>query len=98
MFNGKTLGISDEEGQPVVDDSFLILVNASDGGVEYHLPDPPNKSPWRQVLDTENIDDPFYEIEEHDKVIVGGRAVRVYSDGAEHTALQPGGKKPSKTL
>ncbi len=98
MFNGKTMGVSDEEGNPVVDDSFLILVNAADSGVEYILPEPPNKTPWRQVLDTENIDDPFYEIEEHDKVIVGGRAVRVYSDGGEHTALKSGGRRPSRTL
>ena len=31
MFNGHTLGVMDEDGEPVFDDSFLILVNASDG-------------------------------------------------------------------
>ncbi len=73
----------------MIDDSFLILVNASDNGVEYVLPEPPNKTPWRQVLDTENIDDPFYETEVHDKVILGGRSVRVYSDGMEASAKAP---------
>jgi glycogen operon protein len=98
LLNGKTLGVMDDEGAPVVDDSFLILVNASDQGVEYTLPEPPNRSPWRQVLDTENIKDPFYETEVHDKVILGGRSVRVYSDGVEETAKAPVKQRPAKTL
>jgi isoamylase len=98
MLNGKTLGVMDEEGNPVEDDSFLIIVNAADQGVEYKLPEPPNTSPWRQVLDTENIDDPFAENEVHDQVIVGGRAVRVYSDGIEKSAEAPAKKRLAKTL
>ena len=98
MFNGHTLGVMDEDGEPVYDDTFLILVNASDIGVEYVLPDPPNSKPWRQILDTENIDDPFYTAEVHDKVIVGGRSVRVYNDGAEPVAEAPVKKPLAKTL
>jgi glycogen operon protein len=98
MLNGKTLGVMDEEGAPVVDDSFLILVNASDQGVEYVLPSPPNQTPWRQVLDTENIMDPFCEAEVSEKVIVGGRAVRVYSDGQEKVASSPVKQKLARTL
>jgi isoamylase len=98
MFNGHTLGVMDEDGEPVYDDTFLILVNASDIGVEYVLPDPPNSKPWRQILDTENIDDPFYTAEVHDKVIVGGRSVRVYNDGDEPVAEAPAKKRPAKTL
>ena len=98
MFNGKTLGVMDEEGNPVVDDSFLILVNASDQGVEYTLPPAPDKTPWRQVLDTENIDNPFCESKVDEKVIVGGRAVRVYSDGVEKSAEAPVRKKLARTL
>src|ERR1700761_1475392 len=98
MFNGHTLGVMDEDGEPVHDDSFLIFVNASEIGVEYVLPDPPNSKPWRQILDTENIDDPFYSAEVHDKVIVGGRSVRVYNDGDEPVAEAPAKKRPAKTL
>ncbi len=61
MLNGQTLQVMDDEGHPVVDDSFLILVNAADEGVEYVLPEPPDGNPWRQVLDTENIENPFCE-------------------------------------
>jgi glycogen operon protein len=80
MFNGKTLGVMDDEGEPVIDDSFLIFVNASDNGVEYKLPEAPGKTPWRQLVDTESINDPFCTCEVGESVIVGGRAVRVYTD------------------
>jgi glycogen operon protein len=83
MLNGTTLAITDEDGCPIVDDCFLILVNAAAEGVEFTLPAPPAAFPWRQVLNTENIDDPFAEEEVDAKVIVGGRALRVFSDGSE---------------
>ena len=81
MFNGETLGVSDDEGKPIFDDSFLLLVNAAEEGVEYSLPESPSKRAWRQIIDTESIDDPFCEGAVDAKVIVGGRAIRVYSDG-----------------
>jgi isoamylase len=97
MLNGKTLGVMDEEGAPVTDDSFLILVNASDQGVEYVMPPAPGQTPWHQVLDTESIQDPFCQSKVDEKVIVGGRAVRVYSDAVQE---QQGGsrKKLARTL
>ncbi|SEF74473.1 glycogen operon protein [Bryocella elongata] len=98
LLNGRTLDVTDEEGEAVVDCSFLILVNAAPDGVNYVLPDPPNKTPWRQVLDTENIADPFYETEVHDQVILGGRTIRVYSDGVEASAKAPSKTRPAKTL
>jgi isoamylase len=98
MLNGKTLGVMDEEGAPVVDDSFLILVNASDQGVEYVLPKPPAQTPWHQVLDTENVEDPFHEATVEDKVIVGGRAVRVYSDAVKEQVEAGSRKKLARTL
>jgi isoamylase len=97
MLNGKTLGVMDEDGHQVFDDSFLMIVNAADQGVEYMLPEPPDGVPWKQVLDTENIDDPFSEAEVAEKVIVGGRAVRVYSDCGEHLD-QVEKHRPAKTL
>ena len=61
MLNGKTPQVSDENGDPLKDDSFLMLVNASHEGVEFTLPPVPNGSPWCQVMDTENVNDPFHE-------------------------------------
>jgi len=80
LLNGKTLAISDEDGHPIVDDSFLILVNAAAEGVEFLLPATPAGTRWTQILDTENIKDPFAPVENGEKVIVGGRALRVFRD------------------
>lgn len=98
MLNGKTLDVMDEEGEMVIDDSFLILVNASEAGVEYTLPLPLDKSPWRQVMDTENLGNPFEHTEVGEKVIVGGRAVRLYMDGTDALPNAPAKRKPAKTL
>jgi isoamylase len=98
MFNGKTLNQTDEEGEKIVDDSFLILINAADSGVEYALPEAPGKSPWRQVLDTESIDDPFCEATVSAKVILGGRSIRVYSDSVEETGKMANKQRPARTL
>jgi isoamylase len=80
MLNGKTLQISDEDGKPIKDESFLLLVNASPDGVEFKLPPPPNGAPWSQILDTEDLDHPFDETKMSEKVIVGGRSMMVFCD------------------
>ena len=80
LLNGKTLQVTDEDGNWVVDDSFLLLVNAADGGVEFTLPPSPSGNPWCQIVDTENIENPFVETEPGEKVIAGGRALKLFSD------------------
>jgi glycogen operon protein len=80
MFNGKTLQITDEDGHPIIDNSFLILVNAAHEGVEFTLPPPPAGTLWKQVLDTEDIDDPFAKTRPKKKLILGGRSMRVFRD------------------
>jgi isoamylase len=85
LLNGCTLQTSDEDGNWIVDDSFLLLVNAADQGVEFTLPPSPRGKPWRQILDTENIDDPFAARELDPKVIVVGRALKLLSDGGAKT-------------
>lgn len=81
MLNGKTLETADDEGDPLEDDSFLILVNASAEGVEFTLPPPPASEPWTQVMDTQNIEDPFQMEDAGATVIVGGRSMMLFSDG-----------------
>jgi glycogen operon protein len=77
LLNGNTLQVSDEEGNPVIDDSFLIMVNAAHEGVEFTLPPTPNGGRWSHVIDTENIDDPFRSSELGEKIILGGRSMMV---------------------
>jgi isoamylase len=80
LLNGQTLQVTDEEGHPIIDDSFLLIVNAASEGVEFTLPPSVNVNGWCQVIDTENIDNPFAEMKVGDKVIVGGRSLKLLSD------------------
>ena len=82
MLNGKTLNAMDEDGDPLIDDSFLMVINAFHEGVEFKLPDPPNGRPWKYVLNTENVDDPFAETPTEGSVIAGGRTFILLSDAA----------------
>jgi isoamylase len=86
MLNGKTLGYTDDEGNPLEDDSFLIMINAYHEGVEFTVPPPPNGTPWKFCMRTENIEDPFAEAELEEKVIVGGRSMVLLTDGSHSAA------------
>ena len=83
MLNGKTLGVTDEEGRAVTDDSFLVLVNAYHEGVNFKLPDTPDHRDWIQLIDTQHIDDPFKEVPTTEDVILGGRSIRIFRDGTQ---------------
>ena len=39
FLNGQTLEVTDEKGQPIIDDSFLLIINAAQDGVEFTLPE-----------------------------------------------------------
>jgi isoamylase len=80
LLNGQTLQATNEEGHPITDDSFLLLVNASHEGVEFTLPPPLAGPRWNQVVDTEKIDSPFAKVVLGKKVIVGGRSLKLLSD------------------
>lgn len=80
LLNGKTLQVTDEDGRPVIDESFLLLVNAAHEGVEFSLPDSPSGRPWLQIVETEKIEDPFAQIAASEKVILGGRSLKLLSD------------------
>ena len=80
LLNGQTLQICDDNGAPVIDHSFLLLVNAAVEGVEFTLPPAPTGNPWMQVMDTESIEDPFAPSAAAATVIVGGRSLRLFND------------------
>jgi isoamylase len=80
LLNGQTLEITDEEGKAIMDDNFLLIVNASPEGVEFKLPISPSSHTWTLVMDTENIEDPFVEIELEGSIITGGRSFKLLSD------------------
>ena len=80
LLNGKTLNVADENGNPVEDDTFLILINAAPDGVEFKLPEPLNGTAWKVVMKTENIEDPFAIGQLDKKIIVGGRSMVLLND------------------
>ncbi len=49
--SGEALPEVDEQGQPVRDDTFLILFNATEGMVSFVLPNG-NGIAWQRVFDT----------------------------------------------
>jgi pullulanase/glycogen debranching enzyme len=56
--NGEALRMRDEHGQPVRDDSFLLLFNAHVDAVTFTLPGTPWGERWTTVFDTA-LDQPF---------------------------------------
>jgi glycogen operon protein len=81
MLNGRTLQVMNEDGDWLMDDSFLLLVNASHQGVEFTLPESPSGNHWQLILNTEDAEEPFAVVADiDDKVIVGGRGLKLLSD------------------
>jgi isoamylase len=75
MFNGHTLDVTDDFGQPVTDDTFLVILNSYHQKVRYTLPDSPNGRGWRLVLDTAEAEDPFLAREVEREFDVVGRSL-----------------------
>ena len=50
--NGEAIAEPDMRGEPVVDDSFLLLFNAAANGVDFALPPESFGERWTCVLDT----------------------------------------------
>ena len=73
--------LSSKGGEPILDDSFLLVVNAAHEGVEFTVPPSPSGKAWLQSL-TENVKDPFVRAPVADKIIMGGRALKLLSDAA----------------
>jgi glycogen operon protein len=52
---GNAITETDDRGEPIVDDSLLILLNAHHEPVPFILPDDPNDHGWDMVLDTQQL-------------------------------------------
>jgi isoamylase len=78
MLNGATLGITDELGNPINDDSFLILLNAHHEAVTFHLPPTPGGGKWRTVLNTNEIANPFKLKRPKRTAILEGRSLQLF--------------------
>ncbi len=90
MYNGNTLDQVDEMGQPIADDSFLILLNSYHDCVTYTLPPSPRGKGWTLVMDTHDIEQPFKSEKMAGQMDVPGRSVALLvEDGDQEPARGP---------
>ncbi len=75
LFNGGTLAETDGLGEPIKDDSFLLLLNSYGENVTYTLPQSPQNRGWKLLLDTNDLEDPFREKALDGALDVAGRSV-----------------------
>ena len=83
MFNGQTLDSVNEMGQPVTDDTFLILLNSAENTVTYTLPPSVHHMGWELVLDTSNLQEPFGSATMNGTFDVQPRSLVVMKEAAE---------------
>jgi glycogen operon protein len=79
LLNGDAIPEPDRRGEPVRDDSFLLLFNASHGDLTFAVPEPPGGL-WTCVLDTTTaylFDDDGPAVRAGEKLTVEGRSVQV---------------------
>ena len=74
FLNGDELGMRDARGEPITDDSFLLLFNASEAEIDFTIPTGPYGDEWSAVIDT---NDPMLEAGE--RVAKAGEEVPVES-------------------
>jgi glycogen operon protein len=75
LLNGAAIAERDPRGQPITDDSFLIILNAHDDTIVWTLPTEPGDR-WRIVIDTSTTT--YVEpVGASDPLSVDGRSVLV---------------------
>ncbi len=52
MLNGETLGDVNESGEPVKDDTFLIMLNCHHEPIQFYMPKPATADKWEIIIDT----------------------------------------------
>jgi glycogen operon protein len=77
LLNGETLQVTDELGQPVIDDSFLVLLNAHHEAVSFVIPAAPGGGKWKCVLNTNELETPFKTCPVRKKIKLEGRSIQV---------------------
>ncbi len=75
MLNGQTLSIEDDLGNPVLDDSFLLLLNAHHETVTFQLPPAPEGGRWKCLINTNEVANPFKSSPARKRINVEGRSL-----------------------
>jgi isoamylase len=52
MLNGQTMGDVDGAGEPIQDDTFLMMLNCHHEPIQFYVPKPPTAEKWEIIIDT----------------------------------------------
>jgi isoamylase len=77
FLNGEAIGEPGSRGERIVDDSFLLLYNASHEDIDFTMPKPEFGQMWTCVLDTDHNLDPLQEVKAGETIAVTGRSTVV---------------------
>jgi isoamylase len=91
MLNGRTLNTKDQEGRPVVDDSFLILMNAYHEGIEFKMPPCPSGGYWEAVMNTDDLHEEFANRRVGESIVVAGRSMVLLTECSPDPNLDEAG-------
>ncbi|MCL1801072.1 MAG: glycogen debranching protein GlgX, partial [Promicromonosporaceae bacterium] len=89
FLNGDALPETDNRGNPLVDDSFLLLFNAHYQDVEFTLPSANYGSEWLLVLDTNSPVSPETKLSAGAKITLAQRSMVAFVRPPLHTTAQP---------
>jgi len=95
FFNGRGIRGTDERGQSIVDDSFLLLFNAHDDALEFALPPEEYGAAWNTVIDTAGIDEDEQRHLPQQSVRVAGRGTVVLQEVPADTRPEERGTPPA---
>lgn len=77
--SGEAIDERDERGQPILDDDFLLLLNAHDGEIPFLLPNYKTDTDWRVVLDTAESNTPSHHYSSGEHYILKSRSLALLS-------------------
>ena len=96
LLNGNTLGEVDSMGDPIQDNTYLVMLNSYGENVTYTLPQSPLNRGWKLMMNTHDLDDPFAERRMEGTLDVAGRSVVVLRElTAEEAGHQLAAQAPA---
>ncbi|QTE28306.1 glycogen debranching protein GlgX [Pengzhenrongella sicca] len=87
FLNGEAIGEPDPRGEPIVDDSFLVMFNASEQDITFTIPPGTFGVEWTSVLDTDHNVTGDAPISAAATVVVTARSTVVLTRPAGATAI-----------
>jgi isoamylase len=80
---GQAIEGIDQTGERIVDETLLVLLNASEAPVEFTLPPDQPRVSWQVLVDTHQISQPHDLVLAGDRVEIAGRTLQVLSTSGD---------------